>query len=89
MTNLFRPNYVAPPQVTAAPTPPPLPTPAAEEAPRYKRMPTMSDPDVLIAAQRTRAAALKRRGRLSTILTDQTQAISGSLIGSSGTKLGA
>lgn len=53
--------------------------------PKPVRMPTETDPDVLAAAQRTRAAALKRRGRLSTILTDQTQGV----VGSSGTKLGA
>lgn len=55
------------------------------EAPKPVRMPTQDDPDVLAAAQRTRAAALSRTGRLSTILTDQTKATTGS----SGAKLGA
>lgn len=53
--------------------------------PKKVRMPTETDPDVLAAAQRTRANALKRKGRLSTILTDQTS----SVVGSSGAKLGA
>lgn len=55
------------------------------EKPRPVRMPTEMDPDVLAASQRTRQAAAQRRGRLSTILTDQTRATTGS----SGTKLGA
>ena len=49
-----------------------VPAPAAEEATRYKRMPTPTDPEVLAAGRRTRAEALRRKGRLSTILTDQT-----------------
>ena len=53
--------------------------------PKTVRMPTATDPDILAAAQRTRAAALQRKGRLSTILTDQTKSITGS----SGLKLGA
>ena len=44
-----------------AKTPPP---------PKATRMPTPTDPEVQAAAQRTRAAALQRQGRLSTILTD-------------------
>ena len=56
--------------------------PAMQKA---ERMPTMQDPDVLAAAQRTRASALNRKGRLSTIMTDMTKATTGS----SGTKLGA
>ena len=53
--------------------------------PRTIRMPTQDDPDVLAAAQRTRAAAMSRTGRLSTILTDQTKATTGT----PGQKLGA
>lgn len=53
--------------------------------PRIVRMPTQDDPSVLAAAQRTKQAALSRTGRLSTILTDQTKATTGS----SGQKLGA
>lgn len=60
-------------------------TPKAPEAPKPVRMPTQEDPDMLAAAQRTRQAALSRKGRLSTILTDQTKATTGS----SGVKLGA
>jgi len=56
-----------------------------EQRPRPVRMPTETDPDVLAAAKRTRQAAMQRRGRLSTILTDQTRAATGS----SGQKLGA
>lgn len=53
--------------------------------PKVTRMPTDSDPALLAAAQRTRRAAMQRQGRLSTIMTDQTQGT----IGSSGTSLGA
>lgn len=53
--------------------------------PAKVRMPTETDPGVLAAAQRTRANALRRKGRQSTILTDQTL----STVGSSGMKLGA
>lgn len=60
-------------------------TPATLPTPKPTRMPTETDPDILAAAQRTRKAALARRGRLSTIMTDQTQ----SVIGSSGKALGA
>ncbi len=61
--------------------------PKAQEpqTPRTIRMPTQDDPDVLAAAQRTRAAAMSRTGRLSTILTDQTKATTGG----TGQKLGA
>lgn len=51
------------------------------------RMPVETDPEIVAAAQRTRAAALARQGRLSTILTDSTSGSAG--IGSSGQKLGA
>ena len=53
--------------------------------PKVTRMPVETDPGVLAAGQRTREEALKRRGRLSTIMTDQTN----DAIGSSGRKLGA
>jgi hypothetical protein len=53
--------------------------------PRVTRMPTETDPSVLAAARRTRQSALKSKGRLSTIMTDQTQ----DTVGSSGTALGA
>lgn len=55
------------------------------EPPKPVRMPTEIDPEIQAAAQRTRSAAMRRRGRLSTILTDQTRAVTGS----SGQKLGA
>jgi len=61
----------------SGPKPPPVPA--------VRRMPTATDPSVLAAGQRTRAAALRRGGRLNTILTNQSQDISGS----SGMKLGA
>ena len=51
---------------------------------RPQRMPTENDPAVLAAAQRTRENALRRRGRLSTIMTDDNN----SMIGSSGKTLG-
>jgi hypothetical protein len=54
-------------------------------APKPVRMPVETDPAVMQAAQRTRSAALMRQGRLSTIMTDQTKATTGS----SGQKLGA
>ena len=61
----------------------PLPTP------KVTRMPNETDPEILSAASRTRAAALMRKGRLSTILTDQTKETGAGLVGSSGQKLGA
>jgi hypothetical protein len=60
-------------------------SPKAPEAPKPVRMPTATDPDVEAASRRTRESALKRKGRQSTILTDQL----GSVVGSSGQKLGA
>jgi hypothetical protein len=68
MTNLFKPK---------------MPTQSALPEPKVVRMPTESDPNILAAAQRTREAMMKRRGRLSTIMTDNSD------IGSSGSKLGA
>lgn len=59
--------------------------PKMPEAPKPIRMPTETDPEILAAGQRTRESMLRRKGRLSTILTDQTKSISGS----SGQKLGA
>ena len=53
--------------------------------PKSKRAPVETDPDIIAAGQRTRQAALKRKGRLSTIMTDGV----GSAIGSSGKSLGA
>ena len=53
--------------------------------PKVTRMPNETDPEVLAASVRTRDEALRRRGRLSTILTDQTN----TAVGSSGRKLGA
>ena len=57
----------------------------APPPPKPVRMPTATDPEIEAAARRTRASALKRKGRNSTILTDSTQ----STVGSSGQKLGA
>jgi len=48
-----------------------------------KRIPNARDADVMAAGRRTRAAGRKRRGRQSTILTDQLNQTSGS-----GSKLG-
>jgi hypothetical protein len=69
MTNMFKPK---------------MPAPQALPEPKVVRMPTEMDPSVLAAATRTREAAMKRRGRMSTIMTDSLQDI-----GSSGQKLGA
>jgi hypothetical protein len=57
----------------------------APKKPRTTRMPTETDPAMLEAAQRTRNAALARRGRLSTIMTDSSR----DAVGSSGKSLGA
>ena len=62
---------------------PPQPQPLPK--PRVVRQPTETDPDVEAAARRTRQTALRRRGRASTILTDQNRAT----VGSGGQKLGA
>lgn len=53
------------------------------------RMPTPTDPAMEDAAQRSRVIAMKRKGRMSTILTDQMSGNAGGSMGSSGTKLGA
>ncbi len=55
------------------------------EKPKPVRMPMQTDSSVRDAAARTRASTMMRQGRLSTILTDQTKATTGS----SGQKLGA
>lgn len=52
--------------------------------PKPVRMPTETDPEIQAASMRTRARALARSGRLSTILTDQTR----DTVGSSGQALG-
>jgi hypothetical protein len=77
------------PDMPAVPPTPALPLPTEPESWRNKRMPLMTDPDILAAAQRTRAAALKRTGRLSTILTDQTKAATGTVTAPTSDKLGA
>jgi hypothetical protein len=48
-------------------------------------MPSQTDPEILEAGRRTRASALARKGRLSTILTDTL----GDTTGYSGRTLGA
>lgn len=53
------------------------------EKPKPVRMPVADDPEVLAAGQRAKEGALRRAGRLSTIMTDQT------VSASSGQKLGA
>ena len=58
--------------------------PKAPAAPKSVRMPVESDPDVLAAGERAKRGAMSRSGRMSTILTDQTQGV----VGSSGQKLG-
>jgi hypothetical protein len=60
-------------------------TPKPPPAPKPVRMPNATDPEVEAAGRRAREGALRRSGRLSTIMTDQTQATTGS----SGQKLGA
>lgn len=55
-------------------------TPAA---PRPVRQPTPEDPSMRAAAERARMDAMRRSGRLSTILTDQTQQTLGANPGAS------
>ena len=55
-----------------------MPAPAAEESAANKRMPRATDMDLVAAGQRARAAVMRRKGRLSTILTDQTRDVVGS-----------
>lgn len=47
-------------------------------APKVVRMPVASDASVLAARERARQQALRRSGRLSTILSDSLQSASGS-----------
>lgn len=54
-------------------------------APRPIRMPNENDPTMIEAAKRTREAAMKRTGRMSTMLTDATQ----ESVGAASQKLGA
>jgi len=78
-------TVTAPFKMPAAPEaapPPPMPTP--EEAPSYKRMPVATDRETLMAGMRTRANALRRKGRQSTILTDRAREV----VGSGSEKLG-
>lgn len=46
-------------------------SPKMPSLPKPVRMPTEMDPDIIAAGARERETALKRKGRLSTILTDQ------------------
>jgi hypothetical protein len=55
------------------------------EKPKPVRMPVQTDPEIEAAAARNRDEIMRRRGRLSTIMTDMTK----STTGSSGQKLGA
>lgn len=58
--------------------------------PRPVRMPTPNDASIVNAAQRAREMALKRTGRMSTILTDQFRGQTGMGSGlSPGSALGA
>ena len=84
MSGLRRMFMPSPPPL---PPPPALPSPTEPESGRYKRLPVATDPDIRAAAQRTRAAALARKGRLSTILTDQNLGTVGG-VGGSNNKLG-
>jgi len=63
--------------------------PKMPDAPKPTRMPSQMDPEILAAGQRTRAEALRRKGRLSTILTDILRDTSGGGMPSSGVALGA
>lgn len=51
---------------------------AAPPAPPVVRMPVQTDPSILTAGARSRAEAMKRMGRLSTILSDSTASLTGS-----------
>jgi len=64
--------------------------------PRVVRMANEEDPAALAVAKRRQEATLERKGRLSTILTDQNQSRAGlggssgnATVGSSGKTLGA
>lgn len=51
------------------------------EQPRKVRMPVQEDPAIAEAAERTKQAAIMRRGRQSTVLTNQTIAGTGQKLG--------
>jgi len=66
----------------------------APPPPKPVRLPAEQDPDVLAAGKRTRASALARKGRMSTIMTSRGKEATGGgggggAPGSSGQKLGA
>jgi hypothetical protein len=60
-------------------------TPAPPPPPKPVRQPTPADPELQRAGARAQSDAMRRSGRLSTILTDQAKEVTGS----SGQKLGA
>lgn len=66
-------------------SPPKIPPMPKAAEPEVVRMPTETDPSIIAAGERTKAAAMRRKGRMSTILTDMTQGT----VGSSGQRLGA
>ena len=74
----------APPQQAAQAPPTIINMPTPEESPRYKRMPTATDSETLMAGMRSRASAMRRKGRQSTILTDRARDV----VGVGGQKLG-
>ena len=63
-------------------TPPP---PPKMPEPKVTRMPAETDPSIVAAGKRTREKYMRRKGRLSTIMTDN---IGSSVVGSSGKQLG-
>lgn len=77
MTNMFKPKMPAMPAGAGQPLEIPKPRPI--------RMPFEGDESLVEASRRTRASALKRRGRSSTIMTDGIKETTGS----SGQSLGA
>lgn len=82
MAGIFAPKTPNFPSLQQAKVPD---SPMVTAPPRVVRMPTETDPDILAAQQRTRQAAMRRTGRQSTILTDNTR----DTVGSSGRALGA
>ena len=75
MTNLFKPKM---PAMQAGPT-------IEMPEPSRTRIPRETDPDMMGAASLSRRKAMRRRGRLSTIMTDMTR----ETVGSSGQRLGS
>lgn len=63
--------------------------PKTPPPPKPVRMPVEQDPDVLAAQRRVQESALRRQGRLSTILTDSNQAAAGYRGEATNNKLGA